>query len=303
MLTEDFWHYSVRLPLASRKSVNRSRPFGLLFSRNSKAPLRALNSLAQFGTNPIPQQWIIEAKTRCSVRPTVPSGCRIFIPPSKVGSERMDSISSSARVHRLMHFEAETEKRMAKQICSSSASASGMGVSIVVGCSSWLPKTFCTIHHGQAVSSSFATGRKCTMIQLIVCENIVSKTHHVRYSHQLGHEETTGGTLRAQSIGDRKLFVGMLSKQQTEEDVRQLFNAFGTIEECTILRGPDGASKVTNGYPDLIRSRRQTESHVMCAVKICEHETEKVHSTLDTGFRTEMLNDYFYFYAASAVPL
>ncbi|XP_059508205.1 CUGBP Elav-like family member 1 [Stegostoma tigrinum] len=45
------------------------------------------------------------------------------------------------------------------------------------------------------------------------------------------------------AVEDRKLFVGMISKKCNENDVRVMFSSFGQIEECRILRGPDGLSR------------------------------------------------------------
>ncbi|BHF64393.1 Cugbp, Elav-like member [Sparganum proliferum] len=58
-----------------------------------------------------------------------------------------------------------------------------------------------------------------------------------------GSEKCVLSENRPAANDERKLFVGMLGKQQQEEDVRALFMQFGSIEECIILRDQSGASK------------------------------------------------------------
>uniref|UniRef100_A0A9J8AI92 Cugbp, Elav-like family member 2 n=1 Tax=Cyprinus carpio carpio TaxID=630221 RepID=A0A9J8AI92_CYPCA len=45
------------------------------------------------------------------------------------------------------------------------------------------------------------------------------------------------------TVEDRKLFIGMVSKKCNENDIRVMFSPLGQIEECRILRGPDGLSR------------------------------------------------------------
>ncbi|PIO30609.1 CUGBP Elav-like family member 1 [Aquarana catesbeiana] len=60
------------------------------------------------------------------------------------------------------------------------------------------------------------------------------------------------------AVEDRKLFIGMVSKKVNENDIRVMFSQFGQIEECRILRGPDGLSRGCAFITFSTRSMAQT---------------------------------------------
>ena len=58
-----------------------------------------------------------------------------------------------------------------------------------------------------------------------------------------GSRRATQVKLAEPSVPENKLFIGMLSRTATEEDVRELFAPFGEIREIYMIRNADGSSK------------------------------------------------------------
>ena len=68
---------------------------------------------------------------------------------------------------------------------------------------------------------------------------------------------------------ERKLFVGMLSKKVTENDVRMMFSAYGYIEECTVLRDNNTISRGIVIPPSPSSRTKQTQTRTRFFIRHC----------------------------------
>uniref|UniRef100_A0A1I7S987 Protein alan shepard n=1 Tax=Bursaphelenchus xylophilus TaxID=6326 RepID=A0A1I7S987_BURXY len=71
--------------------------------------------------------------------------------------------------------------------------------------------------------------------------NAQNALHNIRILPQMNHPVQMKPA-DVENRNERKLFIGMLSKTMTEDEVREMFKEFGQIEECTVLR-EDGKSR------------------------------------------------------------
>uniref|UniRef100_A0A665WE06 Cugbp, Elav-like family member 1 n=1 Tax=Echeneis naucrates TaxID=173247 RepID=A0A665WE06_ECHNA len=75
---------------------------------------------------------------------------------------------------------------------------------------------------------------------------ILPGMHHPIQMKPADSEKNNAGVFHVvliTAVEDRKLFIGMISKKCNENDIRLMFSPYGQIEECRILRGPDGLSR------------------------------------------------------------
>ena len=92
---------------------------------------------------------------------------------------------------------------------------------------------------------------------------------------------------------ERKLFVGMISKKCTENDIRMIFSPFGSIEDCTVLRDQNGQSRgcafvtylnrqsAQNAIKSLHHSQTMEGCNAPIVVKFADTQKEKEQKKLN----------------------
>ncbi|KAL2088671.1 hypothetical protein ACEWY4_015570 [Coilia grayii] len=102
------------------------------------------------------------------------------------------------------------------------------------------------------------------------------------------------------AVEDRKLFIGMISKKCNENDIRVMFSPYGQIEECRILRGPDGLSRgcafvtftARQMAQSAIKSMHQSQTMEGCSspmvVKLADTQKDKEQKRMAQQLQQQM---------------
>ncbi|XP_050465584.1 CUGBP Elav-like family member 1 isoform X7 [Cataglyphis hispanica] len=96
--------------------------------------------------------------------------------------------------------------------------------------------TFYTRKAALAAQNALHNVKTFSGINLAYYNSAVTRRNKMRHPIQMKPADS-------ENRNERKLFVGMLSKKFTENDVRNMFSAYGMIEECSVLRDSTGKSK------------------------------------------------------------